>query len=287
MKLFQSKTTCMYGHDIHVSLANGFPNVDYPNGGGYCYHDFIEIEFFTEGAGIHHLNGIPYRVHKGYFYLLMPGDYHYYGLDESQRFRLTNIKVDVSVPSSSILEGLTAYPRPYAVYLEGEEYETVLREVRYLNEYWHNRCDRGKNPVDDMTRNITERIMLLLLRNLKQPERTVTTHIPQEIRTIIDYVDRHYHEQITSDDMAALTGLSAHYFSDYFKKHTGCAFCDYVNQVRLFRAKSLLETTELSVKEIADAAGFRSHPYFSRMFSKHFSVSPREYRMGLHRSDAI
>ena len=283
MKLFQPKSTCMYGYEVHVTNPCGMPSVKYPNGGGYCYHDFIEIEFFVEGAGIHYQNSIPWRVRSGYFYLLMPGDYHYYALDESVYFNIYNIKVDAALPASSIMESLSAYPRPYAVYLEGEEYETVLREVRYLYDYWHDRYDRGKNPVDDMTRNITERIILLLLRNLKQPERTVFASVPQEIRSIVEYVDRHYRDAITSDDMARLTGLSPHYFSDYFKKHTGCAFCDYVNQVRLFRAKALLETTDLSVKEIADAAGFHSQAYFSRMFARQFSVSPREYRMGVYK----
>ncbi|MBR3998476.1 MAG: helix-turn-helix transcriptional regulator [Clostridia bacterium] len=283
MKLFQPKSTCMYGYDVHVTNPRGWPSVEYPNAGGYCYHDFIEIEFFVEGAGIHYQNGIPWRVRSGYIYLLMPGDYHYYALDESVYYHFYNIKVDAALPASSIMESLSAYPRPYAVYLEGEEYETVLREVRYLHDYWHDRYDRGKSPVDAMTRNITERIILLLLRNLKQPERTVFASVPQEIRSIVEYVDRHYREAITSDDMARLTGLSPHYFSDYFKKHTGCAFCDYVNQVRLFRAKALLETTDLSVKEIADAAGFHSQAYFSRMFARQFSVSPREYRMGAYK----
>lgn len=282
MKLFQPKSTCMYGHDVHITEPQGMPSIEYPNAGGYCYHDFIEIEFFTEGAGIHYLNSVPWRVCSGYFYLLMPGDYHYYSLDESVYFHLYNIKVDASLPAISILQSLAAYPRPYAVYLEGEEYETVLREVMYLQDYWKERYSRGKNPVDDMTRNITERIILLLLRNLKLPERAVAASVPQEIRSIVDYVDCHYRDAITSDDMAQLTGLSAHYFSDYFKKHTGCTFCDYVNQVRLFRAKALLDTTDLSVKEIADAVGFHSQAYFSRMFTRQFSVSPREYRMGEH-----
>ena len=95
MKLFQSQITCMYGQQIHTSGGSGFPSLVYPIGGGYCYHDFIEIELFCEGAGIHHLNSVPYQVKKGYFYLLMPGDYHYYSLDESVFFHLHNIVKDL------------------------------------------------------------------------------------------------------------------------------------------------------------------------------------------------
>lgn len=279
MKLFQSQTTCMYGYPLYVGGGGlSYPSLIYPNGGGYCYHDFIEIEFFTCGSGIHHLNSIPYRVRSGYFYLLMPGDYHYYSLDESEQFQLYNIKLDVGCPRREIMELLTAYSRPYAVYLEGEEYETTLHEVELLNDYWRSREQNGAYPADDMAQNIAERIILLLIRNLGQPERSVVSSVPPKIRNITAYIDRHYKEPITVAEMAETTGLTPHYFSDYFKKQFGIGFCDYVNRVRLFRAIALFDTTDLSVKEISAAVGFHSQAYFSRMFTKQFEISPSEYR---------
>lgn len=278
MKVFQSQIACLYGHSIHVSQAEGMPSLTYPNGGGYCYHDFIEIEFFSAGAGIHHLNGIPYRVRGGYFYLLMPGDFHYYDLDESAYFKLYNIKLDASQPSDTVKELLAGFPRPYAVYLEGDEFDTVLREIQYLYDYWSDRNNRKKNPVDAMTCNIAERIILLLIRNLKQPQKAVSASVPQEVRNITEYIDQHFHEPITPEVLAPIAGVTPHYFSEYFKKQCGICFCDYVNQVRLFRAMHLLDTTELSVKEIAGSVGFRSQAYFTRMFTRQFSLSPREYR---------
>ena len=278
MKLFQPQISCMHGHTICVDHSNGMPSLIYPNAEGYCYHDFIEIELFTCGCGIHHLNTIPYRVKGGYFYLLMPGDFHYYSLDESEPFELYNIKIDAAYPQSEILEKLSAFPRPYAVYLEGEEYQAVLREVQLLYNYWNERNTRGKDPVDAMTRNIAERIILLLSANLKLPERTVTASFPSELRHILDYVDQHYTDTITAEDMAALTALTPHYFSEYFKKQCGICFCDYVNQVRLFRAMNLLNTTDLSIKEIAAAVGFHSQAYFTRLFTRQFALSPRAYR---------
>lgn len=268
----------MYGHAIHPRTGYGMPSSLYPNGDCYCYHDFIEIEFFTAGAGFHHLNGIPYRVRIGYFYLLMPGDFHYYSLDESQYFKLYNLKIDAALPSEAVQELLQRFPHPYAVYMEGEEYDQVLREMKYLQSYWRERKNSGNNPVDAMTCNIAERIILLLIRNLKQPERAVNASMPPEIRNITAYIDQHYQENISTESLARITGLTPHYFSEYFKKQCGICFCDYVNQVRLFHAMNLLDTTDLSIKEIAASVGFHSQAYFTRMFTRHFSISPRDYR---------
>ena len=102
--------------------------------------------------------------------------------------------------------------------------------------------------------------------------------IPPEIRNITAYIDQHYQEAISSETMARITGVTPHYFSEYFKKQCGICFCDYVNQVRLFRAMNLLDTTDLSIKEIAASVGFYSQAYFTRMFTRHFSLSPRDYR---------
>jgi len=273
MKLFQSKVTCMYGQQIHTSGASGMPSLEYPNGGGYCYHDFIEIELFCEGGGIHHLNSIPYQVQRGYFYLLMPGDYHYYSLDESVHFRLYNIKLDAALPAPAILSALTDLPKPYAVYLEGSAFETVLREVECLHG-----AVREYGDGNLYTRNIAERIIILLIQQMQVGLHRAEEHLPASIRAIVDYVNQHYRESITSDDMGVLTGLTPHYFSSYFKKQTGIVFCDYVNRVRLFHAKDLLDTTALSMKEIAHAVGFESQGYFTRMFTKQFGIPPTQYR---------
>jgi len=278
MKLFQSQIQCLKNQRIKTGFPCGFPNVNYPNGGGYCYHNFIEIEMFADGSGLHYLNSIPYHVKKGYFYLLMPGDYHYYSLDESKYFAMYSIQLAADLPSSEILSRISLYPRPYAVYLEGEKYETVLGELEHLHRY----CT-GENPNDLMAKNIAERVILLMMQNLDHSSQQIYENFPHLISTIVDYVSHHCCDTITSEDMAALTGLTPHYFSSYFSKHTGIVFRDYVNRVRLSKSIELLLNTSLSIQEIAASTGFSSQTYFSRLFSRQFGISPKEYRLTVMR----
>ena len=273
MKLFQSQIMCMGKEKIIANCLDFYASDEYPNGGGYCYHDFIEIEFFFRGQGIHYLNGVPYQVCKGMCYLLLPGDYHYYELTEGEHCRICNIKLDVSIPSPAILQQLQSLPRPYVAVVDDETYTQLQRELELLSTY----CSENPTP-DLLSTNIAERVMILLIKNLKQSGSDTKVPFQEALQTVIDHVNTHYHQSITSVEMAKLTGLSTHYFSTYFKNHTGLTFCDYINRVRLFRALDLMETTTLSLKEIAFMVGFSSQAYFTRMFTRFFSVSPMQHR---------
>lgn len=68
------------------------------------------------------------------------------------------------------------------------------------------------------------------------------------------------------------------YLCRYFKKQTGYTMTDYVNQMKLKRAKSLLLFTNLSVSQISNSLGFSSDSYFFKLFKKNYGVSPLQYR---------
>lgn len=55
---------------------------------------------------------------------------------------------------------------------------------------------------------------------------------------------------------------------------------EYLNEVRLERAKELLDNSELKLKEIIDEVGFGSYPYFFSLFKKKYGMTPKEYQKG-------
>ena len=63
-----------------------------------------------------------------------------------------------------------------------------------------------------------------------------------------------------------------------FKKQFGMGFSEYVNGKRLEKAKELLETTSLSVRDVAITVGFSEANYFSRLFKQNLGMSPTEFR---------
>lgn len=92
------------------------------------------------------------------------------------------------------------------------------------------------------------------------------------------YIQQHYSEPLTLEEVAAHTGFSPTYFSTVFKKHTGENFSDHLMQVRMEAAKGLLRSSELGVGQIAAAVGYGDDKYFRKLFKKQMGMKPSEYR---------
>lgn len=98
-----------------------------------------------------------------------------------------------------------------------------------------------------------------------------------------EYIDRHYAEPLTLEEVAEHAGMSPYYFSKLFKEQFGVTFIDYVTNVRIERAKEALVRTDFSLKEICFSVGYNDPNYFSRVFKKQTGWSPSEYRKKLQR----
>lgn len=102
--------------------------------------------------------------------------------------------------------------------------------------------------------------------------------IRQEIIAAREYIDQNYKRDLTLGEMAEYAGLSQSYFSTLFKKELGKNFAEYLYELRIERAKELLLHSDDAVYEISEAAGFKDHAYFSRLFKSKTGESPGEYR---------
>lgn len=98
------------------------------------------------------------------------------------------------------------------------------------------------------------------------------------IRESITYINEHYTEKLSLDEVAAQTGFSKEYFCRFFKQHMGITFLRYLNEVRISHAGRLLTTTDLSVSEVMNQSGFTNQTIFNRLFKELYGVTPREIR---------
>jgi two-component system response regulator YesN len=97
------------------------------------------------------------------------------------------------------------------------------------------------------------------------------------ISSIQDYVDHNMNGKLQLSEVAEVFGLSPAYLSVLFKKNMDTGFSEYVASRKIEKAKSLLLTTDMKIYEVADATGFESAFYFSKVFKKIEGVSPREF----------
>jgi AraC-like DNA-binding protein len=106
-----------------------------------------------------------------------------------------------------------------------------------------------------------------------------TTSLFEAIR---QYIDTHFREDVTRDFLADMFYISPNYLSHLFQREGKIGLNEYLNQIRLEYAKSLLKDYDLNIKEIAQASGFKDSNYFCRIFKKKTDRTPTEYRRQYH-----
>ncbi len=102
-----------------------------------------------------------------------------------------------------------------------------------------------------------------------------------KMHKVLEYALANYKEDITIDEVAALTNLSASAFCRYFKSRTQKSFLSFVIEMRLNEACKLLKETDLSILQICYEAGFKNLSNFNRLFRKQFNKNPVEYRRNI------
>lgn len=98
------------------------------------------------------------------------------------------------------------------------------------------------------------------------------------IHQIKQYIIEQSHKDISLDGLGKKVGLSPIYISKMFKEKLGINYIDFLTECRIEKAKKLLIDPDKSIKEIAVEVGYHEPNYFSKVFKKMSSVSPKEYR---------
>lgn len=101
-----------------------------------------------------------------------------------------------------------------------------------------------------------------------------------EIVRAVDYINNNYHLPITLQKVARIVGISEAYFSTLFKKEIGLSFTDYLTELRMKKAKQLLEDPAIYIYEVGEYVGYSDPNYFGKVFKKYTGLSPEAYRKG-------
>ena len=101
---------------------------------------------------------------------------------------------------------------------------------------------------------------------------------PRVVRRVREYIDTNIEQRISIEALAKVANLSVCYFVRAFKQSVGVTPHDYLIRQRVERTMALLSGTDMSLSEIALAAGFADQSHCARRFRQHVGMSPRDYR---------
>jgi AraC-like DNA-binding protein len=144
--------------------------------------------------------------------------------------------------------------------------------------------ERPKGPLPQL---LTESLLHSCLCLLTSPPEHNTRKASRTYESLCLYVQENAQRPITRDTIAEHFGLAPNHVSRLFRQEGLMRFNDYLNLVRVNRAKFMLRTYPMTLKEIAAKCGFSDTAYFCRVFKKASKVTPTTYRGQNARSAVI
>lgn len=121
---------------------------------------------------------------------------------------------------------------------------------------------------------LTECLVRIIEKNLQMQKEDGR----RPIRIAKRYMQNHYIEGISQEEVAGMVGFSTGYFSGLFKKQMGIGFSEYLIQLRMEKAKELLKSSNETIKNICNQVGYSDVKHFTALFKKYTGIKPGEFR---------
>lgn len=148
----------------------------------------------------------------------------------------------------------------------------ILANKLFHDDTYHILSKNAKNSIYDMN------LYLQYIIHLTEAYLKEQASDKSIAKSIQDYIDHHYSEDISRNILTDIFYLDPDYASKVFKKELGISFKNYLIQKRIDTAKDLLVNTDLPINTIADNVGYGNYSYFTRIFKKIIGATPIEYR---------
>ena len=130
---------------------------------------------------------------------------------------------------------------------------------------------------DEEIRILLEKLYVKISAKLPEEDLQAVTENPI-FNELLKYLDEHFAEKLTLEQIAEKFGFSKNYICQLFKKHFDTTFSIYITKKRMTRAKEMLTDKTLSVKEIAFDLGYTDYHHFYRTYKNYYGYSPKENR---------
>lgn len=122
------------------------------------------------------------------------------------------------------------------------------------------------------------KILACFVDHTENERPTIKVNKDKTLKPIITYIEENYKNDITVNELAQTAHLHPNYFIKTFKKQFGVPPMQYINRLRLTKARYALTNTSGTIQEIAVDSGFNGQSQFSKAFRQMFGLSPSEYR---------
>lgn len=242
------------------------------------HETFLEVLYVRSGTGVYIIENERYDISKGDIIINNANALHDEDPNMSRDLNMYCITVsDVHIkelPSNCLIPAGCVPVFPAEEHAEIVESTMAMIYVLLATE-----PDENVETCYHLTMALLSQLIGISRRNIHQ-DGTKRSRTNQDIISarVKHYIDSHYDEYFTLEDIGEELCISPYYLSHAFKLSTGFSPMHYTTRRRLGEAQSLLTMTDKPIAEIALSIGFGSQNHLHRLFKKYIGMSPGEYR---------
>ncbi len=254
-----------FGHDTHKDSKAPLPD---------HFHDAVEIVYIVTGSQTYCMNGREYTV-TGNQVFLTPA-YQVHGTGGTMHGRYEHYWVRLEIPTQEgflMLDGETGAMLQQRLMELPSPVISPVRNLKGLMDQCFDLLCREEPLLRAEGCALLVQFLCEILRTHAKGD-----GVSKEISSALQYIHTHVEEEISLEELAAISGLSLSRFKSRFRQEVQSTPREYINVKKIQRAKELLTGTEIAVTEMAFMLSFSSSSYFSAMFRKLVGCTPTAYR---------
>jgi AraC-like DNA-binding protein len=246
--------------------------VNHNSQGREHWHENIEILYFVSGSASTYCNGVEYNVSAGDILFVNANEFHigtlflskseFYCIQINSNFLSNFIGGKYVIFNNHITDSKCAEILDFIIKnYKKSDFEVELEIKKRLYSFFCILASKYVKTVlskDDFK------------KNLKKHDK---------ISAIINYINNYYNKpELSVSHIASSFSLSTSYLTHFFKDEYGKNISEYIGETRIRHAKTLLETTDMPIGEIAFNCGFLDANFFSRKFKQITGCTPTQYK---------
>lgn len=239
------------------------------------WHVYYEVELCLAGEGTQICNSMENELRRGTLTLLSPRDFHQLQSNCAEGVRFKTFCFQEEILTAELQALLQQVQPPFVFQLEARDFETIYADFCYLDHVL-NREHRYRAQI------APRQIELILLKILEiaqfqpqlQTRQQANEKRQRDLQPVIAYINDHYGETISRNELAAMMHFSPTYLSNTFKKTFGISISDYIMNCRMKNAKAMLKHGNESIKNTMEKVGYNSASLFYKHFFRYYGIKP-------------
>ncbi len=249
------------------------------------WHDEAELTLITEGCCTYHIHLETYEVQAGDLLFVPPAELHSISISPKGYMQSSTYVFDMDFLGANSADVCTfryltpirrhTLTLPRVIRREHPAYPELMKLFQEMNRVYEETPAGYEMVLKALL--LCSMASLIPYRERENTRPQLEDEHTDKLKLVLEYIGEHYAEELSIPRLSRLCFFSEYHFMRFFKKYIGMSCLEYIKNLRLEKAASLLEKGGQSVLDISLSCGFFNLSYFYREFKKKYGMTPKQF----------